>query len=118
MNGYEQKNGKMKTVNLRRGVNPYLAKEIREASQEKLLLKLYDFALVHCKKENPAKAINAVNVLMNSLDLNYEVGQQLYSLYLFCKEQLIEGNTEIVYEILSSLKESWITAFNKEKVAV
>ncbi len=107
-----------KVSNGRKGVNPYLAKEIMEAPQEKLLLKTYDFALVHCKKGNVNKTINALDILIESLDLRYEIAKELYSLYVFCKEQMMEGNYDIVYEILASLKESWITAFNKEKIAV
>jgi flagellin-specific chaperone FliS len=101
-----------------RKLNPYLAKEIMEAPQEKLLLKTYDFALVHCKKGDVNKTVQAIDILIESLDLNYEIAKELYSLYLFCKEQMMEGNGEIVYEILTSLKEAWITAFNKAKIAV
>ncbi len=101
-----------------RKTNPYLTKEIMEASQEKLLLKTYDFAIVHCKKGDNRKANKAIDVLINGLDIQHQVGRELYSLYVFCKEQLNEGNNEIACEILTSLKEAWITAFNKEKIAV
>ena len=109
-------NSNVKTAG--RKSNPYLTKEIMEASQEKLLLKTYDFAIVHCKKGDHRKANQAIDVLMNGLDLQYEIARELYSLYVFCKEQMVEGNHEIACEILTSLKESWITAFNKEKIAV
>ncbi len=107
-----------KTQSNGRKVNPYLAKEIMEAPQEKLLLKTYDFALVHCKKGNVSKTLKALDVLMESLDLNYEIARDLYSLYSFCREQMLDGKHEIVYEILTSLKDAWITAFNKSKIAV
>lgn len=104
--------------NTGRKSNPYLTKEIMEASQEKLLLKTYDFAIVHCKKGNYRKANRAIDVLIGGLDLKHEIARELYSLYVFCKEQMLEGNNEIACEILSSLKEAWITAFNKGKLAV
>ncbi len=98
--------------------NPYLSKDIMEASQEKLLLRTYDFALLHCKKNDINKTNRAIDVLLSGLDLQFEVARELYSLYMFCKEEMIKGNNDIVYVILSNLKESWETAFNKAAVAV
>ncbi len=113
-NAYQRKSGRA-TV---RAGNPYLTKEIMEAPQEKLLLKTYDYALLHCKKGDVNKTNRAIDVLLGGLDLQFEVARELYSLYMFCKDEMIKGNTEIVYVILSNLKESWVTAFNKEAIAV
>ncbi len=114
----EKTYGNLKMIKGRKNFNPYLRKEIMEASQEKLLLKTYDFAIVHSKKGDVNKTISALDILINSLNLKYEVARQLYSLYIFCKEQMMENNSDVVYEILTELKESWVTAFNKEKIAV
>jgi flagellin-specific chaperone FliS len=98
--------------------NSYLSKEIMEAPQEKLLIKTYDFALLHCKKGDVSKTNRAIDVLLSGLDLKYEIAQDLYKLYMFCKESMVKGEIEIVYTILSNLKETWITAINKAAIAV
>ncbi len=105
-------------ANRRGRVNPYLEKEVMESSQEKLLLKTYDFALVHCKKRDIQKTNKAIDVLINGLDLQFEVARDLYSLYQFCKEEMRKENTDLVYSILSGLKDAWVGAFNKQAVAI
>lgn len=100
--------------------NAYLAKEILEATPKKLLLKIYDFALVHCKKGNMEKTNKAIQELINALRFDepkskdFSIG--LLKLYQFCQEQMRKGESDIVYKILSDLREAWVTIFNRDPV--
>ena len=57
----------MYTANSQNNMNPYLVKEIMEANPKKLLLKVYDFAILNCQKRNMIKANEALGVLISAL---------------------------------------------------
>lgn len=92
-------------------VNPYLVKEITEATQQQLLFKVYDFAIVNCQKQNMVKVNEAVQVLINALNFESEEAKNisigLLKLYQYCQDQMRKGNYKIVYKILTELKEQW-----------
>jgi flagellar protein FliS len=88
-----------------------------QATPKQLLIKIYDFAIVNCQKQNMAKTNEALQVLINSLRFDTEkvkeISTGLFRLYQFCQEEMRHKNYQIVYKILTELKESWIDAFNK-----
>lgn len=100
--------------------NAYLAKEILEASPQKLLIKVYDFAIANCKAGNMVKTNNAINELINALRFDdpkaKEISIGLLRLYQFCQEQMRKGDHNIVYKILTELKEAWLKIFNENPV--
>lgn len=97
--------------------NAYLTKEILEASPQKLLMKIYDFAIANCKAGNMEKTNNAINTLINALRYDDEKAKEvsigLLKLYQFCQDQMRKGETEVVYKILTDLKEAWETIFQE-----
>lgn len=118
----------------------YLEAQIRTASKEQLLLMLYDGAIQNCNNalgffeanekekasEKLIKAQNIVAELISSLnfDKNKEVSKNLAALYGYIYIQLMEANTkhEIIpiqnsIKILSSMKDTWIQAFEKVGLA-
>ncbi len=101
-------------------LNPYLVKEILEASPQKLLIKIYDFAITHCQLGNMEKTNRALDELINSLNFEDEKAKEisigLLRLYQFCQDQMRKHNTEIVLKILTDLKDAWLTIFNMKKV--
>lgn len=117
----------------------YLEAQIRTASKEQLLIMLYDGAIKNCTNalefiavkdnekacEKLIKAQNIVAELISSLhfDKNQEVSKNLAALYGYVYIQLMEANTKQSVDqihnsikILSSMKETWLQAF--EKVAL
>ncbi|GIK22552.1 MAG: flagellar protein FliS [Ignavibacteriota bacterium] len=102
-------------------VNPYLADQILNATPEQLLLKAYDYAVVHSEKKDMIKTNRAIQVLTGFLrfdDESYsELSQRLLRLYQFCEEQTRKNNFEIVTKILSELRESWLNAVQNKQVA-
>ncbi|MFA8344022.1 MAG: flagellar export chaperone FliS [Rhodothermaceae bacterium] len=97
--------------------NAYLTKEILEASPQKLLLKIYDFAIANCKAGNMEKTNKAINELINALRYDDEKAKEvsigLLKLYQFCQEQMRKGDSEIVYKILTDLRNAWETIFQE-----
>lgn len=105
------------TVTKQNRLNQYLVNDITEATPQQLLIKIYDFAIINCKKQNLAKTNEALQVLINALSFDNkevtEVSTGLLKLYQYCKNEMRNKNYTVVYKILTELKESWIIAFNK-----
>ena len=103
----------------RNRANPYLVNEIMESSQEKLLIKLYDFALTNCRLHNIEKTNKALNELIFGLRFDEEkfekISAGLFQLYNFCKDQMRKRNFSIVEKILSELKETWSDTLKSAK---
>ncbi len=99
--------------------NSYLINEIMNASPEKLLLKVYDFAIVNAEKKDMIKTNDAIQVLINALRYDNEevasISLRLFRIYQFCQDQMRKNNNEIVKRILTELRETWIKAFNQIK---
>lgn len=101
--------------------NPYLVNEVMESSQEKLLVKLYEFAIVSCRRHNIEKTNKALDELIFGLRFDEEelekISTGLFQLYNFCKDQMRKRNYEIVEKILIELKETWVEALKSQKKA-
>jgi flagellar protein FliS len=97
--------------------NAYLIKEIAEASPQKLLLKTYDFAIVHYQRGDYYKANKAVTELINALNFTDEAAKEisfgLLRLYQFTQEMGRKGNFDVSIKILQELKNTWQIIFNK-----
>lgn len=97
-------------------LNPYLIKEIMEATPQQLLIKVYDFAILNCQRQNLLKTNKAIQELINSLrfddEATKEIALGLYKLYQFCQEEMRKQNYDIVLKILTDLRESWRKVFN------
>lgn len=100
-------------------VNQYLMKEVMDASPQELLLKVYDFAIVNCQKQDIGRTNKAIQELINALRFDErdgvrEVSIGLLKLYQYCQEQMRKGNHEIVQRILSELREQWKLVFSSK----
>lgn len=96
-------------------VNAYIAKDILEASPQKLLIKIYDFAILNCKRRNLEKTNKAIQELINSLkfdDVTKDISAGFLRLYLYCQDQMRKKNYDIVLKILTELRDTWAKAFN------
>lgn len=99
--------------------NPYVVNEVLGATPEKLLLKVYDFAIVHCERKDISKANQAVQELINALNFNDEEAQPisngLLRLYQFCQDQIRKQEFQTAKEILVQLKSTWVEAFSQSR---
>ncbi|MEI7811854.1 MAG: flagellar protein FliS [Ignavibacteria bacterium] len=95
--------------------NAYLVKEIMEATPQKLLIKIYDFAITNCQKHDMERTNRAIQELINSLkfdDVTKEISTGFLKLYLYCQEEMRKKNYEMVNKILTELRDAWLKAFN------
>lgn len=99
-------------------LNPYLVNQILNASPEQLLIKVFDFAVVHSEKKDMIKTNTAIQELINFLrfddDRFKDLAINLLRLYQFCQDQARKGNFEIVTKILTELRESWLQAIQNK----
>lgn len=91
--------------------NAYVANEILDASPQKLIIKIYDFAISHCRNKNLEKTNKALSELIAALRYDgeevHEISTGLKKLYEFCQDQMRKRNYDIVLQILIDLRESW-----------
>lgn len=97
--------------------NAYIVKEILEADQKKLLIKIYDLAILNAKRGNIEKANNAIAQLINALNFDNgetkEVAVGLLRLYQFCQDQIRKRESSIAVRMLTDLRDAWSLAFKQ-----
>lgn len=100
-------------------VNQYLLKEILDATPEQIIIKIYDFAILHCIKKDLHKTNKAIQELINALRFDDEQAREisvgLFRLYQYCQDQMRQQNYEVVQKILTELRDTWIEAFKNKK---
>lgn len=96
--------------------NTYITNQISLASPQQLIMKVYDFAIVHCQKNDMIKTNEALQVLINALNFNdpsaRDISTGLFRLYQFCQEQMRKNNPRIVLKVLSELRDTWQESLN------
>lgn len=99
--------------------NSYIFNQIKSATPQELILKVYDYAIVNCQKNDMLKTNDAIQVLINSLNFNdaaaKEISVGLLRLYQFCQEQMRKNNNQIVLKILTELRDTWINALKNAR---
>jgi len=116
----------------------YQQQQVYTAPPDKLLLMLFDGAIRFCKLAKKAvenknveeshhyltKAEDILVELMSSLNMDYEVSSNLYSLYDYLYRQLVEANLkkngallDEVLEFLTELRQIWAEASAKAREA-
>ena len=97
------------------GSSAYLANEVLEATPEKLLLKVYDYAIAKSMKGDLENTNKALSLLGGALRFeegeSKEISIGLKRLYDFCQDQMRNKNYELVNNILTELRESWLKIF-------
>ncbi len=105
------------TTSNKKLLNQYLIKEILEASPQQLLIKIYDLAIINCKKHDLTRTNDAIQSLINALRFDSEevkkISVGLLKLYQFCQDEMRKQNYDLVLKILTELRDSWIQAFQK-----
>jgi flagellin-specific chaperone FliS len=93
-------------------ISGYKQNEAMNLSPTEVILKIYDFVIIHLKKGDTQRAMRGITELIVSLNFEYEefsVG--MYRLYQYCRDQIIHGNIKEAMVILEGLRESWVEAF-------
>lgn len=118
--------------------NQYLNTQIQTANPGELTLMLYNGCIRFMNLAQDAmnkqdidgrttyikKAIAIIDELSITLDMNYELSQNLHSLYAFIKEKLFEANNKMKVdslvtslELVKELRDTWVEVLKLAKAA-
>lgn len=93
--------------------NPYLVQKIMTASPEQLIAYVYDAAISACAREDHAKALEAVQELVNALNFDAgEVTKSFHTVYQHVMDLLRKRQFAEAQEVLSELRQTWKQAMN------
>ncbi len=96
-------------------VNAYRRDQIANMTPVEVVKRLYDVAILGCKKNDGALARKAVTELMVSLNFEYqEMSASLYWLYDYVKRCIREGKMDDALRVLEPLRATWAEAFQLE----
>lgn len=123
-------------MNATDSANVYKMQQVMTASPEDLTLMLYNGAIRFTNESIKSlegnnlerahiaslKAQDIVREFMCTLDMQYDISKQLYSLYDYIEYRLIQGNLrkdkqqlEEARNILSELRDTWAAAVKKAR---
>lgn len=97
------------------GRNLYLTQKVMSASPEQLVVYIYDAAIAACGRQDKIKAIQAIHLLIKSLNFEErEVALRFYQVYDTILEFLYRRNFERARELISEIRETWVKAMHLE----
>lgn len=85
----------------------YKRQEIKSATPAELVGHLYDFGIEACHAKNTKKLKDVISQLIRSLNFDFEISEEFYRLYDFCRQKTNEGKFEDVLLILENMREGW-----------
>ncbi len=91
--------------------NPYLAQKIMTASPEQLILYIYDASISACGRKNQARAAEAIQELINSLNFKEKkVATTFYNMYQYILNLVHDKNFEEAQVLLREIRSTWAKA--------
>ncbi len=94
-------------------VTTYRREQFFNLSPVEVICKLYDTAILGCKKNDTALAQKTLSELIVALNFEHEeLALGLFRLYDYCKRQIRQGQTDEAIHILEELRASWAEAFH------
>jgi flagellin-specific chaperone FliS len=91
----------------------YRSQQFLNLTPVEVIKKLYDVAIVACKKGDKDKAKKTINYLISGLNYDYQnISVPLYRLYQYAKYCMREGKNEEAARVLSDLRNVWTQAFH------
>ena len=92
----------------RKKLQSYQQSQVLGLDPVRLLLKVYDFTIVNCKKNDLTKASKGLVELISALNFDYaEMSLGLFRLYQYCMDRIKIGEFDEAIEILQGLRNSW-----------
>jgi flagellin-specific chaperone FliS len=92
--------------------------QVLGASSMRLLLMVYDVAIVSCEARDPQRAGKAVGELIRSLNFEYnEIATELFRLYEYCLWEIRRSHFLEAAKVLRWLKRAWEDGMTAERRA-
>ena len=90
----------------------YKKNEIMSLTPVQMILKLYDYVIVNCKKHDAPKAIAGLTQLIAALNFEYkEVALGFFKIYRYCQDRVRKERFDEVAELIGELRSAWAKAF-------
>jgi flagellin-specific chaperone FliS len=94
----------------------YHREQFINLSPVEVVKKLYDTAILGCKKNNTVLAQNAITELVVGLNFDYQdISVGLYRLYQYTKYCIRNGNMNEAVRVLEELRTTWVKAFRLDQ---
>ncbi len=94
----------------------YHREQFLNLSPVEVIKKLYDTAILGCKKNNASLAQNAITELVVGLNFDYQdISVGLYRLYQYTKNCIRNGNMKEAIRVLEELRTTWVKAFQLDQ---
>jgi len=91
----------------------YRNEQLMNLTPAQVILKLYDTAIVACKKGDGQMAQNVLTQLIAALNFeNNDIALRLFQLYRYCSRCLRDNNHAVAATVLEELRGAWAAAFN------
>ena len=100
------------TAQAHQAAQTYRREHLLNLSPVEVIYKLYDIAVISCKRDDLVLAQRALNELI--VGLNFEAGEvaiNLYHLYDYCKRAIRQGRVDEAITMLEELRATWAEAF-------
>ena len=91
--------------------NAYRRESAVNLSPSQVILRLYDFSILQCKKRDKLKAREGVNALITGLNFDIPMATGLFNLYDYCKRCLRKDDFHNALLVLEELRSAWAQAF-------
>lgn len=90
----------------------YKNNQIMGLTPVQVILKLYDYVIVNCKRQDAEKVNAGLTQLIAALNFDHkQVALGFFRLYRFCQDQSRRGNFEEVANVIGELRTAWAQAF-------
>ncbi len=91
----------------------YGREQLLNLSPVQVIQRLYDYAILGCKKDDPVLAQRALNELILALNFEHrEISFGLFRLYDYCKGRIRKREYAAALEILEDLRGTWTKSFH------
>ncbi len=92
--------------------NPYLVQKISTASPEELVSYLYDIAITACVQKDKARALEAIQALIDALDFSHRpTATTFYQVYRHLSDLIAREEFSTAQDNLREIKQAWTQAF-------
>jgi hypothetical protein len=99
-----------------RKLKSYQSSQIMSLDPIPLLIKVYDFIILNCKKKDIEKSTKGIVELISALNFDYqEVSLGLFRLYQYCLDNIKQNKFDEAVVILEGLRDSWTATMNKKQ---
>ncbi|MGQ9607783.1 MAG: flagellar export chaperone FliS [bacterium] len=95
-------------------VRSYQKNDVVSATPLRLIVMVYDRAILGCQQRNIEMAWKAIKVLIDNLNMDIQpLAGRLLAIYEYCNELMRNGEFDSACKILKELRDTWASLNNK-----